>query len=152
MPLSKMVANAKNRESGVTPGGFVFYRLAKVDSGSWIYELNVSLYKKGIYADLGRSGSANRVPGQIQRPSFADFPTEYPDEYFKGLASEEAMANGSFKQIRDRNEPLDCFVYAKAAGHVYLDMLVASLRDAAKKNSANTYQVGQLGQKKRWSI
>ena len=147
MPLHLMTADAKKREVSQSANGYVYFRFVKVDSGSWIYELNVNLYKSDLFADLGRSGAANRVPGPVQRPSFCDFPMEYGDDYFRGLASEEAMADGSFKPIRDRNEPLDLRVYAKAAGHVYLDNLVAMLRDTAKKNGANPYQLSQFGPK-----
>lgn len=122
-------------------GGFKFYRLAQVGGGQWIYELNTQMYKKGVYGDLGRSGDANRQGFGIQRTSFADFPLEYSDEYFAQLASEEELIGGKFKQIRERNEALDCRVYAKASGHVRLDLWVKEWKEWAKKSGWRQYDI-----------
>jgi phage terminase large subunit GpA-like protein len=145
MPLHAMIADAKRREAGQAPGGYIYYRYARVSDGQMIYELNVSLYKHGIYADLSRSGAANRIPGTIQRTSFFDFPQNYADDFFKGLASEEELPDGSYRQISAYNEPLDTTVYAVAAAHVYLDGLVTMARDAARKQGANPSQLQQIG-------
>lgn len=124
----------RGNEASDIPGGFKFYRRAQVSDGHWIYEINTNLYKHGVYSDLGRSGDSNRDGTMgIQRTSFADFPQEYTDSYFKGLASEEELADGSFKQITERNEPLDCRVYARAASHVRLDLWVKEWREWARR-------------------
>lgn len=97
----------------------------KVDvskSGKKIGKLKVwmvggSIYKMETYAWL----KLNKQDGEPIPPGYCHFP-EYGPEYFKGLTAEQQeikLVRGyrKYEWVKkyDRNEPLDCRVYARAA-------------------------------------
>jgi phage terminase large subunit GpA-like protein len=58
-------------------------------------------------------------------PGYCHFP-KYSEEYFKQLTAEQFVTRvvkgyrrGEWQKTRDRNEALDCRVYARAAASVY---------------------------------
>jgi len=71
-------------------------------------------------------------------PGYIHFPDNLEDEYFKQLTAEKIVTKFTrgykkriFKKIRDRNEALDCFVYAMAALAI-LNVDVNTLADKVK--------------------
>ncbi|MCE5342219.1 MAG: phage terminase large subunit family protein, partial [Eubacteriales bacterium] len=70
--------------------------------------------------------SIENPDGLIPCPKYMHFPKDtrcgYDEEYFQGLISEQMVIHRShgnstiaFEKIHDRNEPLDCRNYARAA-------------------------------------
>jgi phage terminase large subunit GpA-like protein len=84
-------------------------------------------------------------------PGYCHFPTRYGPEFFKGITAEEVRVKHNkgfpvreFHKIYDRNEPLDCRVYATAAFaslNVRIDELVAGLGTAPAGRSVR----GRIG-------
>ena len=71
-------------------------------------------------------------------PGYIHFPDNLDDEYFRQLTAEKIVTRFNrgykkrvFKKIRDRNEALDCFVYAMAALAI-INLDVNTLADKAK--------------------
>lgn len=82
-----------------------------------------------------------RLAVQQPGPGFCHFPDDRPPEYFAGLTAEKLVTRyvkgypqRSWHQVRERNEPLDCRVYALAA----LKIVNPSLRLAAKRLNGAT--------------
>jgi len=85
-------------------------------------QLRVPLYPVG--ADTGKEAVYSRLALAEPGPGYCHFPIGrgFDDEYFKGLVSEKRVVIVRagrrvtvWKQVRARNEPLDCRVYATAA-------------------------------------
>jgi len=105
-----------------------------------IWQIGVSFLKKELYGWLGiEKGEAE------DRPCYCHFP-QYGENYFRGLTAEDWIpAKKQWKKRFERNEPLDCRVYARAAAVVVgLDrlkpeqiaaMVQAPLPVAAQKES-----------------
>jgi phage terminase large subunit GpA-like protein len=89
----------------------------KIKSGVRLWKIGVSMIKGEIYSFLKR-----RVKDDGTFPhGFMHFP-EYNTEYFKQLAAEQLVTRvvkgypkREWQKTRDRNEALDCRVYARAA-------------------------------------
>lgn len=90
----------------------------KIKTGVTYVKVGVDILKRELYGWLGRD-----IPeeGEDFPPGWCHFP-EYGQEFFKQLTAEgEAVRtrNGqtvyTFEKHRDRNEALDCRVYARAA-------------------------------------
>lgn len=86
-----------------------------------VWNVGVSLLKSELYGNLKQEiGEDGIIPD-----GYCRFP-EYPDEYFKGLTAEQLEFKKNKKgynaytwvKIRDRNEPIDCRNYARAAASV----------------------------------
>lgn len=87
--------------------------------GVWM--VGVSLLKKELYSwlRLEKDSEGNPPPG------YCHFP-EYPEHYFRGLTAEELVqrtnrkgySKPEWKKIYDRNEQLDCRIYARAAASI----------------------------------
>jgi phage terminase large subunit GpA-like protein len=108
----------------VTTGG------RKIKGGLKIRMINVGFFKSEFYADLKK-----RAPTPEEQEQGAEFPKgychfpsggNYGDEHFKQLCSEQLVTHrnrktGRFKpewmQTRNRNEALDCRIYARAAAY-----------------------------------
>lgn len=91
----------------------------KARRGIKVWMVGVSIAKSELYAWL-------RLPvpkdGEPFAPGFCHFPEDYGDEYFRQLTAEEVVpriVRGYRKYLwektRERNEALDCRVYARAA-------------------------------------
>jgi phage terminase large subunit GpA-like protein len=89
----------------------------KISNGIRLWKIGVSMIKGEIYSFLKR-----RVKEDGTFPhGFMHFP-EYNTEYFKQLAAEQLVTRivkgypkREWQKTRDRNEALDCRVYARAA-------------------------------------
>ena len=85
-----------------------------IKRGVRLYPINVTKIKTQIF------GYLRSEEGQA---GFMAFPAGYPEEYYKQLTAETLLKrkdkNGfyryEYKKIRERNEVLDCNVYARAA-------------------------------------
>lgn len=89
-------------------------------------DVQTGLFKTEIYGYLGRGPTAQGYP-----PGYCHFPADYTEAYFKQLTAEERVRvktksgapKWEWKQIRNRNEALDCRVYAMAALYVFASMV-----------------------------
>jgi phage terminase large subunit GpA-like protein len=88
----------------------------KLKRGLKLWCIGVNLLKSELYSWLKQTRVSEKVP-----PGYAHFP-KYGPEYFMQLTAEQLVTkvvNGYPKQewqkLRDRNEVLDCRVYARAA-------------------------------------
>lgn len=73
-----------------------------------IFRIGVNEIKNDVYAKI-----MTTTPG----PNYMHFPKKpaYNSEYFKQLTAERRKQDGSWEKKRERNEALDCRVYATAA-------------------------------------
>jgi phage terminase large subunit GpA-like protein len=85
-----------------------------------LWPIGTSLVKTEIYGWL-KQEKPTRESGLDLPHGYCHFP-EYPEEYFRGLTAEEVvprLVKGfrryQWEKVYDRNEPLDCRVYARAA-------------------------------------
>jgi phage terminase large subunit GpA-like protein len=81
------------------------------------WNVGVSFLKSELYAALRLERDADGNPP----PNYCHFP-EYDEHYFRGLTAEEQVKKivrgyprYVWQKVYDRNEPLDCRVYARAA-------------------------------------
>ena len=88
-------------------------------TGVRLYTIGINIIKREIYSLL-------RI-NDPQKPGFQFFPNDYDHEYFKQLTSESVKKRRSpitgqtryiFAKNRDRNEALDCRVYARGAAEL----------------------------------
>lgn len=84
------------------------------------WNIGVSFMKSEFYAALRLEKDANGTPP----PNYCHFP-EYDEHYFRGLTAEEQVKRivrgyPKFQWVKryERNEPLDCRIYARAAAVV----------------------------------
>lgn len=89
----------------------------KLARGLKLWPVGVSLLKSELFAWLKQS----RPPAGGLQPGFIHFP-KYDPEYFKQLTAEQLVtktvkgyAKREWQKLRERNEALDCRVYARAA-------------------------------------
>lgn len=116
-----------------------------------LWHVGVSIVKTELYSFLRQTIKLNEVGEKIIPDGYCHFPTGgYYDSpnYFKGLTAEELQ----FKLIRgykkyewvkrfDRNEPLDCRVYARAAAAVVgVDRLTEADWEALRNGYLQTKQ------------
>lgn len=118
------------------------------------WNIGVSFLKTELYAHLRLEKDENGVPP----PNYCHFP-EYDEHYFRGLTAEEQVVKvvRGYRKLQwvkryERNEPLDCRVYARAAAAILgLDRLspqrLAQMGGAtAKRESrAATKTAGAVG-------
>lgn len=85
-----------------------------------LWPIGTSLIKTELYGWL-KQEKPTAESGQDLPHGYCHFP-EYPEQYFKGLTAEEIvprLVKGfrryQWEKVYDRNEPLDCRVYARAA-------------------------------------
>jgi phage terminase large subunit GpA-like protein len=86
----------------------------RVEGGATLWNIGVDVLKDELYSWL-----VQPIPDEGMEPprGWCSWP-EYGQEYFKGLASEERQIRGNrlmWVKCYDRNEPLDCRIYARAA-------------------------------------
>jgi phage terminase large subunit GpA-like protein len=144
--FGNLVANAKRREKGDVPGpgNFKKYRPAAIGSaGDIVYEISTNHYKGILYNNL----NVDRIASDIQPPGYADFPRDYPDEYFAQLTGTEKYPDGSFHDVRERVEALDCRVYALCAGDVWIDNELVRIRKVYRDQGATMEMVDSISTK-----
>lgn len=93
-----------------------------INNGAVLRTVGTEIIKSEIYGWLGLTYPEENEDGEIEFPfGWCHFP-EYSQEYFKQLCAEKLVMTVSrgrsvfkFEKHRDRNEALDCRVYARAA-------------------------------------
>lgn len=104
-------------------------------------QLRIPLYPVGV--DTAKDALSSRLALRDVGPGYCHFPnvtsTGYDAEYFKGLCSEKRKVKfrggrriQEWVQVRARNEPLDCRVYATAA----MELLVPDFAALAATRAA----------------
>lgn len=86
-----------------------------------LWNIGVTLLKKEFYGYLNQQIKEGAEPP----PGYCHFP-EYSEDYFKGLVSEKLVfkvnkaGRKSYEWVKthERNEPLDCRIYARAASEI----------------------------------
>lgn len=94
--------------------------------GLVLYKVGVSIIKSELYGRLKKKIEFNEETGKQEIPhGYLFFPQEYNQHYFKMLTAEQLqkkIVNGYtryfWEKIRERNEALDCNVYARAAAAI----------------------------------
>jgi phage terminase large subunit GpA-like protein len=97
----------------------VNFRGKKMKGGVRLWKIGVSMIKSEIYNSLKqRKTDSEDLSGAASRCHFP----EYNTEYFKQLTAEQLVTKivkgypkREWQKTRDRNEALDCRVYARAA-------------------------------------
>lgn len=91
-------------------------RGAKIKRGLRLWPVSVSILKSELYNTLKLQRSEDEYPA-----GFAHFPM-YSPEYFKQLTAEQLVTKiykgypkSEWQKMRERNEALDCRIYARAA-------------------------------------
>ena len=96
---------------------------AKIKRGVKVWPVNSGMAKEGLYRwlRLDRPTDEDLESGKAFPPGYCHFP-KYSEEYFKQITAEQLvtkMVKGyrrhGWQKMRERNEALDCRVYARAA-------------------------------------
>jgi phage terminase large subunit GpA-like protein len=109
------------------------FRIATIDSGKTLVEINGPFYKRQIYTNL-------KIPRKVedsQQANFCDFPIDYGQKYFEQLTAEEMVFDREgtvtfHKSSARPNEALDLRVMNLCARDAFLEDLVMALRADAK--------------------
>jgi len=96
----------------------------KIRRGVMLWPVGSSLLKMELYSNL-KLERPTEESGDPLPPGWCDFP-EYGEEYFKGLCSEQhtpkknraGYTTYQWEKLVERNEPLDCRNYARAAAAI----------------------------------
>ncbi len=119
-------------------------------------QLRIPLYPVG--ADTGKEAVYSRLALAEPGPGYCHFPIGcgFDDEFFKGLVSEKRVVKlragrrtTEWKQIRARNEPLDCFVYATAAMEILIPDFAALAVAEEQARAAGPTAVAQAAPRRR---
>jgi phage terminase large subunit GpA-like protein len=96
----------------------------RIRLGIKIWPVNGSMIKEELYRWL-RLDRPTEESGSPYPPGYCHFP-KYSEEYFKQLTAVQLVTRivkgcrrGEWQKTRDRNESLDCRIYARAAAAVY---------------------------------
>jgi phage terminase large subunit GpA-like protein len=96
----------------------------RIYRGMKYFPVSTNLVKEELYSFLKLDPPLNEDDGYPR--GYCQFPNNYDTEYFKMLTAEEkkritrgGISAYSWEKIRERNEALDCRVYARAAAYVY---------------------------------
>jgi len=95
----------------------------RLRGGAHYWPVGVGIAKGELYGWLRQDPPVDRGDGYP--PGFCHFPTAYTEEYFQQLTAEELVSKlvrgyrrYEWQKIRERNEALDCRIYARAAAAV----------------------------------
>jgi phage terminase large subunit GpA-like protein len=117
------------------------------------YDIGVSTLKSEVYSNLVKQELIQ--DGEIiETPNILYFPDDYDEEYYRQLVSEEytpatkSNKKGAWKKTRERNEVLDCTVYALAMWYK-LDMHRWGVREYDLLEAQLQKTVHETQQKKR---
>jgi phage terminase large subunit GpA-like protein len=122
------------RPGGSVPVAFpslvdVTVRGRKISNGLKLWPVSTGLLKSELYGwlslDAPTNEELNADPPAIFPPGYCHFP-KYDAEFFKQLTAERLVARKNkqnytkleWQKTRERNEALDCRVYARAAAYV----------------------------------
>lgn len=94
----------------------------KIKRASKVWPVGVSVIKSQLFSWLNMDAAGD---DGIYQDGYCHFP-QYSEDYFAGLCSEQLVSkkvNGvtvkRWQKIHERNEPLDCRVYARAAAAMF---------------------------------
>ncbi|MDR0547031.1 MAG: phage terminase large subunit family protein [Dysgonamonadaceae bacterium] len=120
-----------------------------------LVNIGVSFLKSELYSNLRLEKDSDGTPP----PNFCHFP-EYPEHYFRGLTAEEQVTKiikgytrSYWRKVYERNEPLDCRIYARAAAAIVgldrlnreqLQAMIRAPRNTPQKNQAKPTQAANL--------
>jgi phage terminase large subunit GpA-like protein len=100
----------------MTPGG----RMIRGSGGVRLWPVNTSIGKEELYRSL-RLAAPDLAAGELWPTGFCHFPA-YGKEFFEQLCAEQLITHTlagrtttRWEKRRDRNESLDCRIYARAA-------------------------------------
>jgi len=130
----------KKKENGDALGRDIYtkYKIKKLVGSNVLYEISTNYYKRHLYNNLKRA----RIDIGNTPAGFCDFPSDYPDKYFKMLTAEEQRRDGSFHcPSGRRNESLDLRVYNLCACDVFLNGQVKRYKDIFKDKGATPQQL-----------
>jgi phage terminase large subunit GpA-like protein len=128
----------------------VTYAGKRVTRGIKVWPVSVGILKSELYGWL-RSERPSAESGVEFPPGYCHFP-KYQEEYFKQLTAEQLVTRvvkgyrrTEWQKTRDRNEGLDCRIYARAAAAIYgMDRFTDQVWNALEQNMAElTKRVGQ---------
>jgi phage terminase large subunit GpA-like protein len=142
-PMNRVMAikgsDAQQSTVGSPTAVDVDWRGKKIRRGVKVWPVGSSVIKTELYGWLGLNAPTQE--GEPYMSGFCHFP-EYGEQYFKMLTSEQliirVMKNGARKyeweKIYERNEALDCRLYARAAAAVVgIDRFKAKYWDDLEK-------------------
>jgi len=129
----------------------------RIYRGMKYFPVSTNLVKEELYSFLKLDPPINDDDGYPR--GYCMFPTNYDTEYFKMLTAEEkrrvtrgGVSSFSWEKIRERNEALDCRVYARAAAYVFgidrfddedFSVLESTLQNRKHNASLPTQQVNR---------
>ena len=95
----------------------------RIARGGQLWPIGVNLIKAEIYAWLRQEAPLKR--GERFPHGYCHFPLARTEEYFKQITAERIRSKrvrgytlGEWEKVRERNEALDCRVYARAAAAI----------------------------------
>ncbi|MDR2805834.1 MAG: phage terminase large subunit family protein [Dysgonamonadaceae bacterium] len=122
-----------------------------------VWGVGVSFLKSELYSYLRLEKDSEGNPP----PGYCHFP-EYPEHYFRGLTAEELVSKivkgytrYEWKKVYERNEPLDCRIYARAAAamegfdRMSKEQIQAMVNPLKRKQASNENEDIPLTNKKR---
>lgn len=122
----------------VSEKDLIHYQEKYTESGQKVINVATHYYKSITYTNINKS-IADKTINSNDRRFLCEFPSDYPDRYFKGIQAEERTSSGFVAHGR-RNEPLDARVYALCAAEYWLDSMVKKFRIAARDRGASKEQ------------
>ena len=128
----------------MTKDNFKRYRaMNQPGHGVVLYEIATNYYKRALYNRL----AIERRPGEVQKPGFCDFPTDYKKEYFQQLTAEELLEDNSFDAGGRANEAHDCRVGNMCAADIFLDAMVVDFQKRYRDAGYDKYQLTNIDKK-----
>lgn len=143
--FNKSTRTRGSKYDGISEKSVIHYKEKILPSDQTLIEVSTHYYKSIIYKNLDTS-TANKVLGTGNVMFFCDFPSDYPESYFKQLQAEEKTLDG-FDAGSRRNEALDCRVYALCAGEYWINRRVKLWKRKFKEKGYNDTQLEGIGQR-----
>jgi phage terminase large subunit GpA-like protein len=121
-----------------------------------LWNVGVNLLKGELYGWLKQ----HKVDGEIEPPGYCHFP-QYSDTYFRGLTAEQVeyrknkQGFGAYVWVKkyERNEPLDCRVYARAAAAIIgIDRLDEAMWEKLRNSHAHVTSKQRTSKPKKSSF
>jgi phage terminase large subunit GpA-like protein len=121
-----------------------------------LWNVGVNLLKGELYGWLKQ----HKVDGEIEPPGYCHFP-QYSDTYFRGLTAEQVeyrknkQGFGAYVWVKkyERNEPLDCRVYARAAAAIIgIDRLDEAMWEKLRNSHAHVTSKQRASKPKKSSF
>ncbi len=109
-----------------SPIGIGIRKGKKVLKDLWVFPVNTSLVKQELYANLRKESVVDLSTNErYYPPGYIHFP-KMDEEFFQQICAEQLVLkrrrdgfhSQEWRKIRERNEALDCYVYARAAAYL----------------------------------